>query len=193
MAVRLPVRAIWRSSGATTAFLKARPVCHRLTLTSTFSHNVAAARCFSSQGTPPLRNASKPIEELTSTAADKIDTLAEQSNEASTSIMEPFIPLIEQLPELLHLPPSTHSYAISIVILTVILRTAITLPVTLWQRKRIRRMTELVVPKWNSLKVKLPELVAKRCRKQRKSYEEYEVELQKEVREKETALQPMIC
>lgn len=91
------------------------------------------------------------------------------------------MPYLEQLPELLHLPPSAHSYAISIAIVTVLLRSCITLPAALWQRARTRRMVELVVPEWEKLKEELPRLVAKRCRKERKSYEEYEKTLKKEV------------
>jgi inner membrane protein COX18 len=110
--------------------------------------------------------------------------MTKQLGESSSSYMEQLVPWFEQLPQLLHLPTSSHQYAISIVLLTIALRSAITLPVTLWQRKRAKRMVELVAPEWNRLKERLPESVAKRSRRQGLSYEAYEKELKKEVRKK---------
>lgn len=139
-----------------------------------------SVRKFSSEGTRPLRNASS-IASTSSASSSSIEGLAAQSSDASISLLSSYATYIDQLPQLLHLPPSTHAYAISIVLLTVTLRSIVTLPVTLWQRKRTKRMVDHVVPQWQDLKSTLPQMVAKRCRREKKSYEEYEKELKREV------------
>lgn len=105
-------------------------------------------------------------------------------------MLEPYVQYIDQLPQLLHLPPSAHSYAISVAILTVVVRSCITLPISLWQRARMKRMEEFVAPRWEQIKKDLPVIVAKRSRREKKSYEEYEKELKKEVRDEFNALLP---
>jgi inner membrane protein COX18 len=110
----------------------------------------------------------------TTDAATAAEVLTSQSSDASVSIFAPLVPYMEQLPQLMHLPPSTHSYALS------------TLPVTLWQRTRTNRMVEQVLPRWEHLKERLPQVIAKRCRKQGLSYKQYEVELHKEVSKRRT-------
>jgi inner membrane protein COX18 len=122
----------------------------------------------------------------TTDAATAAEVLTSQSSDASVSIFAPLVPYMEQLPQLMHLPPSTHSYALSIVILTIVARSCITLPVTLWQRTRTNRMVEQVLPRWEHLKERLPQVIAKRCRKQGLSYKQYEVELHKEVSKRRT-------
>ncbi|PWN37599.1 uncharacterized protein FA14DRAFT_113019, partial [Meira miltonrushii] len=90
------------------------------------------------------------------------------------------VPYIEQLPTYIGLSADApHAYVISIVVATIAMRTAITLPVTIWQRARTRRMTEIVGPKWEQMKRDLPIDVARRCRVQKKTHAEYKVELQK--------------
>lgn len=125
-----------------------------------------------------------------SSSATTLDTLAASSDAVGaadstvTSMLAPLKPYIEALPAILHLPEGTpHAYALAIAITTVLLRSAVTLPITLWQRRRTRRMVQLVAPQWAQLKQTLPISVAKRCRKEGKSYEAYEKELQKEVRQ----------
>ncbi|UZJ51934.1 hypothetical protein CBS101457_001254 [Exobasidium rhododendri] len=186
MASRVAIRSLWISSAASSSWLRSSSALPRL------EHGSASSsrRHFSSQGTPSLRNAdlSTSSDTSASTSTSTLETLAEKGSESSSAIMEPLVPFIEHLPELLHLPPSAHNYAISIVLLTVLLRSVITLPVTLWQRRRTQRMIELVVPKWDLLKKSLPESVAKRSRRQGKSYEAYEKELGKELKTQLRAL-----
>jgi hypothetical protein len=45
----------------------------------------------------------------------------------------------------------------------------------------MRRLEEKVIPRWEVMKKELPVTVARRSRRERKSYEEYEAALKKEV------------
>jgi membrane protein insertase Oxa1/YidC/SpoIIIJ len=173
MAVRLNADSLWRGASCLRAIdspIQRLRSCHA-------SRQQSRRRSFSSLGTPSLRNAS-PIASSSSTT---LETIATQTSDASISMFEPLTPYVYQLPELLHLPPSAHSYAISIIAATIIIRTCVTLPVSLWQRARMRRLEEIVAPRWEVMKKELPVSVAKRSRKEKKSYKEYEAALKKEV------------
>lgn len=74
----------------------------------------------------------------------------------------------------LHLPELSHTtYAGSVVLLVLALRSTFTLPVNLWQRRRTDRMQQLVMPKMNAWALQAREELRKKCRRQGKSYEEY--------------------
>lgn len=123
-----------------------------------------------------------------SPGSSTLDTLSSQVD-LSTSLFAPVLPYIEQLPTWIGLTPGApHAYAVSLVVATIALRTAVTLPVTLWQRARTRRMAEVVGPQWEELKRDLPVDVGRRCRVQRKSHAEYKSELEKEMRSQLKAL-----
>ncbi|KAL9936894.1 hypothetical protein V8E36_004129 [Tilletia maclaganii] len=95
-------------------------------------------------------------------------------------------PALQALPPTLapYLPGPLAAYPISttLVLLTITLRTAVTLPAALWQRARTRRMATEVVPVWEQMKKELPLQVRARSRRAGKSYEEFNVELEAEMK-----------
>ncbi|KDN53209.1 hypothetical protein K437DRAFT_253222 [Tilletiaria anomala UBC 951] len=89
---------------------------------------------------------------------------------------------LQDLPAALHLSgPYATSFAI--VILTLTLRTTISLPVTFWQRRRSRRMVDHVLPEWQAAKSRLPVEIGKKMARRRASRAEYQLELNKAARE----------
>jgi hypothetical protein len=74
------------------------------------------------------------------------------------------------------------SYGTTIVLLTLTLRTAITLPMALWSRARLKRIRTIVQPEMKLLNEKLAVEVMKDCRKRGLGYEDYRAELKKQVR-----------
>lgn len=87
----------------------------------------------------------------------------------------------------LSLPPTLSlSYAAFIPLFTILYRTATTLPVVLWQRRRTRRFAELVIPRLKKEQGELALKTRDECRRLGKSYEEYQKVFQKRVRSKIT-------
>lgn len=97
----------------------------------------------------------------------------------------PFLPslstALQALPEALHI---TGPYATSITILlvTVALRSTITLPITIWQKRSLNRMADKVIPEWKEAHKRLPAEVGRKMARKRASMAEYKLELNKEVR-----------
>lgn len=90
------------------------------------------------------------------------------------------VPPVPQLTEaILNTPLS--SYALTIVCLTFVLRAGLTLPTTLWQRRRMARVREIIGPEMKRKNDELAPLVARQSRKDGLSYEEYQKRLKKEV------------
>lgn len=140
--------------------------------------------------TPPLHwqkgqargiSTSSQSVESSSSALDSITSLPQTAGgDVVTSYFASIVPYIEQMPTYIGLSADApHAYVISIIVATIAMRTAITLPVTIWQRARTRRMTEIVGPKWEQMKRDLPIDVGRRCRVQKKTHAEYKIELQK--------------
>lgn len=76
---------------------------------------------------------------------------------------------------LLSIPPSLAlSYAVGIPLLTLLIRTTTTLPLTLWQRSRTRKFEEVVMPLIQRAQVISEIEVRAECRKANKTYEEYQ-------------------
>lgn len=65
------------------------------------------------------------------------------------------------------------SYAATIVLVTLLLRSSITLPMIAWQRRRVRRVQELVVPAAKQWMSTAKYALRAEFRKSNKSYEEY--------------------
>lgn len=65
------------------------------------------------------------------------------------------------------------SYAVTIVLLTLLLRCSITVPVTIWQRKRVKRVQDLVVPAAKQWLASAKYSLRAEYRRAGKSYEEY--------------------
>ncbi|PWN49937.1 hypothetical protein IE53DRAFT_331171 [Violaceomyces palustris] len=142
----------------------------------------SARRCFSSSSR--VSNQSESISQSVASQPESAVAGAaiEQASTGAASFLEPLIPVIQNLSEILHLGGMTYSHAISIVLVAFAARATITLPVTLWQRARSRRMVERVLPAWNEIKKTAPYTVRKRCRLAGKSYEEYQIELKSELK-----------
>lgn len=97
------------------------------------------------------------------------------------SALSPLVDGLAQLPSLLHLTATPYPYAISIIILTLVFRGTVALPVTVWQRARMQRMAQEVVPRWEVAKKTLPREIMIRCKRKGKSFNEYKQELAAEV------------
>lgn len=93
---------------------------------------------------------------------------------------------------LLSLPPSLGlSYAAFIPIATILLRTTTTLPITLWQRRRTRRLVDEVMPLVRDAQARLSLTTRDECRRAGKSFEEYQAIFKKRV--SDTALLRRYC
>jgi hypothetical protein len=88
------------------------------------------------------------------------------------SILDPLAQALISLP----LPSG-----VTIILLTLILRSCFTLPVTLWQRRRLIRNATEVMPRMQEINNRLAGVVAKECRKKGMSYEAYQKELKRQV------------
>ncbi|GAA6038133.1 hypothetical protein JCM8097_007563 [Rhodosporidiobolus ruineniae] len=89
----------------------------------------------------------------------------------------------------LSLPPSLSlSYATFIPLFTLFYRSTTTLPVTLWQRRRTRRFTDVVLPLVKREQGRIALETRDECRRAGKSYEEYQQVFQKRAREAAHAL-----
>lgn len=77
----------------------------------------------------------------------------------------------------LHMPQSalcpTSTYASTIILLVLAIRSGVTLPVNLWQRSRSHRLQHEVAPQMESWALKAREELRVKCRRENKSYEEY--------------------
>jgi inner membrane protein COX18 len=87
---------------------------------------------------------------------------------ASASFFDPMVALLLTSP----LPAG-----LTILLLTFTFRSAITLPATLWQRRRMQRTKEIIRPAMKALNDKLAGVVAKECRAKGMDYEAYKKEL----------------
>ncbi|KAE8255784.1 hypothetical protein A4X13_0g2909 [Tilletia indica] len=96
------------------------------------------------------------------------------------------VPVLQSIPPTIapYLPSPLSSYPIScsLILITLTLRSTITLPVALWQRARTRRMARDVYPIWEQMKKELPLQVRDKCRRAGKSYDEFRVELEVEMK-----------
>lgn len=83
----------------------------------------------------------------------------------------------------LSLPPALSlSYAAFIPLFTLFYRSTTTLPVVLWQRKRTRKFTDVVLPLLRREQGRIALETRDECRRAGKSYEEYQKVFQKKVR-----------
>lgn len=121
----------------------------------------------------------------TSTASSAVSASTESVAEidaasAGFEFLEPWVPTIHNLADTLHLS-GPYAHALSIFVLAFAVRTLVTLPVTIWQRKKTRALTEKVLPEWEIMKEQIPLVVRARCRRAGMSYEAFEAETRKEV------------
>ncbi|GAA5841317.1 hypothetical protein JCM11251_001623 [Rhodosporidiobolus azoricus] len=83
----------------------------------------------------------------------------------------------------LSLPPALHlSYAAFIPLFTLFYRSTTTLPITLWQRRRTRKFTEVVLPLVRKEQGRIALETRDECRRAGKSYEEYQKVFEKKAK-----------
>ncbi|GHJ86047.1 hypothetical protein NliqN6_2449 [Naganishia liquefaciens] len=99
----------------------------------------------------------------------------------------PALPSLTSLSELLLAHPLP-TYTSTIVLLTLGVRTAFTLPATVWARQRMQRMRELVRPEMQRVNDRLAVEVARESKRKRLGYDEYKKELKKQLATAQSAL-----
>ena len=106
-----------------------------------------------------------------------------ETSTTATGLLQPYWDLIHAISEgFLALPSALHlSYATSIVLVTLILRSSITLPLTFWQRRRVRRIGEKVVPELKSWMSRAKYTLRAEYRKKNMPYDAYVKELNRRV------------
>lgn len=90
----------------------------------------------------------------------------------TSSFLDPLVALLLSSP----LPAG-----LTILLLTFSFRSAITLPATIWQRRRMQRTKEIVRPAMKAINEQLAGKVARECRAKGLGYEEYKKELKSQV------------
>lgn len=90
----------------------------------------------------------------------------------SGSILDPIVTLLLSSP----LPAG-----LTILLITFAFRSAVTLPATLWQRRRVQRTKDIIRPAMKELNERLAGVVAKQCRAKGIDYEGYKKELKSQV------------
>ncbi|WFD01171.1 hypothetical protein MYAM1_003932 [Malassezia yamatoensis] len=77
--------------------------------------------------------------------------------------LDPIARFLMSVPETVGLTSFVpYPYTVSIVLMTILLRGGISVPMTLWQRKRTERLSQVVVPEWNVWKKQIPALILRR-------------------------------
>ncbi|PWN19383.1 hypothetical protein BCV69DRAFT_241232, partial [Microstroma glucosiphilum] len=148
----------------------------------------ASASASASTSTSPL------VDGSTAASTSASPSLTDSASSAITSlfdtlatVFEPFSrfasPYIHDLPHYFHLEHHPHGYAISLVILAFLVRGTISLPVHLWMRARVRRLTELAVPEWERIQKDedLHKSIIRRCRQKGLSHQQYQNEVEREL------------
>ncbi|WWD18052.1 hypothetical protein CI109_102499 [Kwoniella shandongensis] len=132
--------------------------------------------------TTPL--ASSPLESSTSTSSlDALDpallsTPADDLVPVS-SFLDPIVNPLSDL--LLHQLPHPLGYGTTIILLTLLVRTTITLPISIWQRKRALRAQRLVQPELKAINERLAISLRDEFRKRGASYNQYLTELRRQL------------
>ncbi len=147
--------------------------------TPTRRANAPSSLPSTSQAAPPA--AASPSAEVHSGATAAESVADPNEFQGGFEFLQPWVPTIHNLADTLHLS-GPHAHALSIFVLAFAVRTAVTLPVTLWQRSKTRKLTEKVLPEWEIMKERIPQVVRARCRRAGMSYEQFNVEAQKELK-----------
>jgi membrane protein insertase Oxa1/YidC/SpoIIIJ len=92
----------------------------------------------------------------------------------------PSLPSLTSLSELLLTHPFP-TYTGTIVLLTLGVRTVFTLPATIWARRRMQRMREIVRPEMQRINERLAVEVARDSKRKGLGYDEYKKELKRQV------------
>lgn len=115
-----------------------------------------------------------------SSVSSNTPAVVEQTLDSTSHLLSPIIdPCVSFL---LSHPLPTFGYTGTIVLLTLALRSSVTLPTAMWARARMRRFREHVLPRMKLENDTLAVEIARRCRRDKKGYDEYKKELKSEVR-----------
>ncbi|KAJ9107359.1 hypothetical protein QFC21_000809 [Naganishia friedmannii] len=106
---------------------------------------------------------------------------------ALPSFTLPAVPSLTSLSEILLAHPFP-TYTATIVLLTVLVRSVFTLPATLWSRRRMKKMREIVRPEMQRVNERLAVQVMQECRKKGFGYDEYKKELKRQLANHQSAL-----
>lgn len=132
----------------------------------------AVFACSSQQPRAPRRRNASSVSSNT-------PAVVEQTLDSTSHFLSPVIdPCVSFL---LSHPLPTFGYTGTIVLLTLALRSSVTLPTAMWARARMRRFREHVIPRMKLENETLAIEVLKRCRREKKGYDEYKKELKSEV------------
>ncbi|KAK6905590.1 hypothetical protein I203_106420 [Kwoniella mangroviensis CBS 8507] len=110
------------------------------------------------------------------------------TDEALTPVSTIFDPVIDPLSSLLLEINHPFGYGISIICITLLVRTIFTLPVSLWQRKRALKTKQIVEPELKIINERLAKSIARDYRKAGKGYKEYLLEVRRQVAKAQSAL-----
>ena len=100
-------------------------------------------------------------------------TILTSSPENPSSLFDPLSRLL--------LDHSIHSFGLTIILVTLLLRTTISLPAVFWQRNRLKKSREMVEPEMRRLNKDLAPRLAVECRRRGMTYEAYYEELKAQV------------
>ncbi|SOV07153.1 related to COX18 - mitochondrial inner membrane protein required for membrane insertion of C-terminus of Cox2p [Ustilago sp. UG-2017a] len=146
-----------------------------------FASSSIAASASPSSSLPSNEAATSSTSSAVNTATDSVADTDVAS--AGFEFLEPWVPTIHNLADTLHLS-GPYAHALSIFVLAFSVRTLVTLPVTIWQRSKTRKLTEHVLPEWEIMKEQIPLVARAKCRRAGMSYEAFEVEVKKELKAK---------
>ncbi|KIS70994.1 uncharacterized protein UMAG_00912 [Mycosarcoma maydis] len=155
------------------------PRNHRGFASSTGAFSAVSSTTSISAGNAAASTATIATADATSTSTQAVADLS--IVQGGFEFLQPWVPTINSLADTMHLS-GPYAHALSIFILAFAVRTAITLPMTLWQRGKTRKLTEKVLPEWEIMKQRIPLAVRARCRRAGMSYEAFEAEAQKELK-----------
>ncbi|ODO11798.1 hypothetical protein I350_00582 [Cryptococcus amylolentus CBS 6273] len=97
-------------------------------------------------------------------------------SEPATTI---FDPLIHPLADAFLAIPHPLGYGASIIAITLLVRTGLTLPLAIWQRKRAKKIQEVVIPELKRYNDIMAQHLAREYRSKNLSYSEYTIETKK--------------
>ncbi|GAA5977012.1 hypothetical protein JCM10908_004821 [Rhodotorula pacifica] len=140
------------------------------TTSSNESHSSSTAQ----DATPASFSATDPNETPSAPTKPSLLDLTQPSSLPDPTLFEPLSAAFLSLPPTLSL-----SYAAFIPLFTILYRSCTTLPVTFWQRARIRRFRDVATPVLKRELGKVALETRAECRRAGKSFEEYQAEYKK--------------
>ncbi|WVQ97178.1 hypothetical protein IAU59_004288 [Kwoniella sp. CBS 9459] len=113
---------------------------------------------------------------------------ASTTDDALTPVSTIFDPIIDPLASFLLSLPHPFGYGATIIILTLLVRTVFTLPISLWQRKRALKARRLVDPKMKIINEQLAKSLVAESRKKGLTYDQYILELRRQLAKAQSTL-----